>query len=166
MKRQNLLFALVCIVLAALILPGLLRSERSRVKGAFRAASEALEKSTDENLLAAGFKAKALGELVDGNIRVDLPDCGYRDELGPNDVQRQAAYARNQMAYLHVKFRRIDITFPSRGEATATAEAEVSADLDGLRTPEIREIRALLRKNPDSGKWRFRDVRLVPKPKP
>ena len=162
MKRQNLLFLLVCLVLAALILPSLFRSERSRVKGAFHAASEALEKSSEENILVAGLKAKALGELVDGKLRLAIPDLGYGAELDANEVQQQAAYARNQMAYLHVAFHRIDIDFPARGEASATAEAEVSADLDGFRTPAVHAVRTRLRKESNSGKWRFRDVRVEP----
>ena len=162
MNRKTLLFAAVCLAVVVLVLPGLLRSERSRVRAAFRVAAENLEKAGPENLIAAGLKAKALGELVDGSLHLRLPELGHDADFDAADIQRQVALARNQMANLHVEFRDIRIEFPARGEATATADALVRGDLDGLRGREVRAVTAQLRKNPDTGKWRFRDVRVEP----
>lgn len=162
MKRHALLFAAVCAVVAVFVLPSVFRSERGRVRAAFRAAAENLEKTGPEHILAAGLKAKALAELVDGSIRLSLPEYGQVGELSAEDVQSQAAYARNQMGVLHVEFQQIEVSFPKRGEAVATADALVTGDLDGFRGREVRALRALLRKNPDTGKWRFRDVQVEP----
>ncbi len=162
MNRQNLCFLLVCIAVAVFFLPCLVRSERGRVRAAFHAAAENLEKSGPENLLAAGLKAKALGELVDGKLHLVLPELGYNAEFDAREVQQQAAYARNQMGNLHVEFQQIEITFPTSGEASATADALVTGDLDGFRGREVRAVRARLRKDAETKKWRFRDVRLEP----
>ncbi len=162
MNRRNLFFILVCIAVAAFVLPSLFRSERGRVRAAFHAAAENLEKSGPENLLAAGLKAKALGELVDGKLHLVLPELGYNAEFDAREVQQQAAYARNQMGNLHVEFQQIEITFPASGEASATADALVTGDLDGFRGREVRAVRARLRKDAETKKWRFRDVRLEP----
>lgn len=110
----------------------------------------------------AGLKAKALGELVDGKLHLVLPELGYNAEFDAREVQQQAAYARNQMGNLHVEFQQIEVTFPASGEASATADALVTGDLDGFRGREVRAVRARLRKDPETKKWRFRDVRLDP----
>ncbi len=162
MNRRNLLFVLVCLVVAAFVLPRLFRSERGRVRAAFRVAAENLEKTGPENLLAAGLKAKALGELVDGRLHLVLPEFGYNAEFEAREVQQQAAYARNQMGNLHVEFQQIDIEFPAPGEASATADALVTGDLDGFRGRDVRAVRARLRKDPETKKWLFRDVRVEP----
>ncbi len=162
MNRKNLLFAAVCLVLVVLVLPGLFRSERSQVRKAFLVAAENLEKTGPENLLVAGLKAKTLGELVDGTLHLRLPELGHDADFDAAEVQRQAAFARNQMADLHVEFRDIRIEFPARGEADATADALVTGGLDGSRGREVRAVTARLRKDPDTGKWRFRDVRVEP----
>ena len=162
MNRKNLLFAAVCLAVLAFVLPGLFRSERSRVRAVFVTAAENLEKTGPENLLAAGLKAQALGELVDGTLHLRLPELGHDADFDAAEVQRQVALARNQMGNLHVEFRDIRIEFPARGEATATADALVTGDLDGLRGREVRAVAAQLRKNPATGKWRFRDVRVEP----
>lgn len=162
MNRRNLLFALVCLVVAAFVLPSLFRSERGRVRAAFRAAAVNLEKTGPENLLAAGLKAKALGELVDGRLHLVLPELGYNAEFEAREVQQQAAYARNQMGNLHVEFQQIEIEFPAPDEASATADALVTGDLDGFRGRDVRAVRARLRKDPETKKWLFRDVRVEP----
>ena len=162
MNRRTLLVAAVCIAIAAFVLPRILRTERSRVLAAFHAAAENLEKSGPETLLAASLKAKALGELVDGTLTLALSELEVEDVFDAMEVQRYAAYARNRMTTLHVEFRDIRVEFPAGGEAAATAVLLATGDLENSIGRETSAVAARLRKDPDTGKWRFHEVRVDP----
>ena len=158
---NRLLFFLV---LAAAVLVGwhfLSASDESRVKETFKAMSAALDKNGNELHLETLGKARRVAALVEPGCTVEVPGKTFTLANSASDMARQIASFHMMAASLHVTFEDVSVTFTDKTTAETTCDFFYNGNDLGWSVRDARALEATLRKDPDSGRWRFARVRVV-----
>lgn len=140
-------------------------SDEARVKETFKKVEAALEKSGPETHVKALEKARSAVELVE-------PGCTFELALGRGshvytlpkvaaDITQQAVAYRMSVSNIHVSFKDLNVTFPDKATAEVTCDFFYKGDDIGWSVHDARALEATLRKDPESGRWRFARVRLA-----
>ena len=140
-----------------------LRDER-RIRRLFDRAAELLAKKGAEPVFTAAGKARELAGLVAPEARFDIPECGVGMAAGGSALARQIALVRAQAQFIQIAFEELRVDFTAEDAAIATADVlfKGTSDLLGLSGRDARELTATLKRDSDSGEWRFTGVRLRP----
>lgn len=135
-------------------------SREAAVRKAFERAASALEKSGVEKPFDALAKARVLASLADPQCVFEFRGRTFQLSRGGADVTDRIATMRNAAAYIHVEFGEVSVSFPASDVAEANCGLSYVGEDFGLSVRDARSAEAMLRKDPDSGKWRFTHVRL------
>ena len=139
-------------------------SEAKRVRKVFATASKEIRKDGAEGLVVATAKAHALAELVATKASFEIDDLVLHSATGGRELVQQIMLVRAQADKIEVGFADIAIVFEGERTASVTADVYVhglSSEL-GLGGRDARELEAVLEKDKDDDKWRFKKVRLLP----
>lgn len=154
---------LVVLVLAALALAGwfiLSPSEEARVKETFANMSAALEKSgTEPNLEAIG-KARRAVALVEPGCTVEAFGKTFTLSTAVPDITQQVVAFRTMATHLHLSFEDISVKFTDKTTAEVSCDFFYKGDDFGWSVRDARILDATLRKDRESGRWRFARARL------
>ena len=154
---------IVVLVLAAAVVAGLYilwPSEEARVKKTFAKVSAALDKNgTEPNLEALG-KARRAVALVEPGCTFEAIGRTFTLSKSVPDITQQVVAFRVMAANLHVAFEDIAVKFTDKSTAEASCDFFYKGDDFGWSVRDARALDATLRKDPESGRWRFARVRL------
>ena len=154
---------IVIVALAAAAFVGwhfLLPSEEARVKETFAKASAAIDKNgTEPNLEAIG-KARRAVALVEPGCTFEAFGRTFTLSKSVPDITQQVVAFRVMAANLHVAFEDISVKFTDKTTAEASCDFFYRGDDFGWSVRDARALDATLRKDPESGRWRFARVRL------
>ena len=154
---------IVIVALAAAAFVGwhfLLPSEEVRVKETFAKASAAIDKNgTEPNLEAIG-KARRAVALVEPGCTFEAFGRTFTLSKSVPDITQQVVAFRVMAANLHVAFEDISVKFTDKATAEASCDFFYRGDDFGWSVRDARALDATLRKDPESGRWRFARVRL------
>ena len=153
----------VIAALAAAVFAGwyfLMPSEEARVKETFAKVSAAIDKNgTEPNLEALG-KARRAVALVEPGCTFEAFGRSFTLSKSVPDITQQVVAFRVMAANLHVAFEDIVVKFTDKSTAEASCDFFYKGDDFGWSVRDARALDATLRKDPDSGLWRFARVRL------
>ena len=139
-------------------------SDEARVKEAFREVAAALEKNGSENNLEAIQKAKRAVAFVEPGCSFELVlDGGSKTFILSKvaaDITQQVVAYRMNVSNIHVSFEDLTVTFPDKTTAEVTCDFFYQGDDFGWSVRDARALEATLRKDPESGRWRFARVRV------
>lgn len=155
--------AIAAVAVVALVM-WLRPSESKRVRKVFATASKEIHKDGPEGLVVATAKAHALAELVATGARFEIDEHVLHDVTGGRQLVQQIMLVRGQADKIEVGFADIAVAFDGERTASVTADVFVrglSSEL-GLGGRDARQLEALLEKDKDDGKWRFKRVGLLP----
>ena len=139
-------------------------SESKRIRKVFAAVSQEIRKDGQEGLVVATAKAHALAELVAADAQFEIDEQVLRGVSGGRQLVQQIMLVRGQAEKIEVGFTDIVIAFDDERTASVTADVFVrglSSEM-GLSGRDARQLMAVLEKDGDDGKWRFKLVRLAP----
>ncbi len=164
MDMKKLVGIAIAVVVAVALVAGLRPSEAKRIRKVFATVSKELRKDGQEGLVVATAKAHALAELVATGARFSVDDEVLRGVASGRQLVQQIMLVRGQADKIEVGFT--DIAIALDGDRTASVTADVyvrglSSEL-GLGGRDARELEAVLEKDRDDDKWRFKAVRLLP----
>ena len=154
---------LIVLVLAALAFAGwyfLSPSEEARVKETFAKMSAALDKDGNEPNLESIGKARRAVALVEPGCTCEAFGKTYTLSKNVPDITQQVVAFRAMASHLHLSFEEIAVKFTDATTAEATCDFFYKGDDFGWSVRDARVLDATLRKDPDSGRWRFARVRL------
>lgn len=156
--------ALVLVLLSVICWFMLGRSEASRVKKTFDKAAEALEKEGVESPYASMAKVRTLVALVGAECRLEVPERNYVSSVAGQDLAREIALFRTQSTRIKVAFEDLSVQIVDDATAQATCDFFYGGDAAplGFSGRDARALEATLKKDSDSGNWRFVRVRLLP----
>lgn len=158
MKRVVAILAMVAVAAGGWYL--LRPSREAVVKKAFAKAAAALEKGGVEKAFDALAKARALAQLADPQCVFEFRGRKFLLSHGRADVTDRIAALRNMSAFIHVEFGEVSVSFPTSDTAEAACGFSYAGEDFGLSVRDARAVEATLRRDRDSGKWRFSSVRL------
>ena len=158
MNRISVIAALVATVFAGWYF--FVPSDEARVKETFAKVSAALDKNgTEPNLEALG-KARRAVALVEPGCTFEAFGRTFTLSKSVPDITQQVVAFRVMAANLHVAFEDIAIKFTDKATAEASCDFFYKGDDFGWSVRDARALDATLRKDPESGRWRFARVRL------
>ncbi len=154
----------IAVVAAVALVAWLRPSETKRIRKVFATVSKELRKDGPEGLVVATAKAHALSELVATGARFKVDDEILHGVASGRQLVQQIMLVRGQADTIEVGFT--DIAIAMDGDRTASVTADVyvrglSSEL-GLGGRDARELEAVLEKDREDDKWRFKTVRLLP----
>ena len=159
---------LVVLALAAAVAGAwywLLPSEEARVRKTFTEVAAALEKNGVEENLETIRKAKRAVALVE-------PGCTFELAVGEEsrrftlstvaaDITQQVVAYRMNVSRVHMSFEDLKVTLTGTDTAEAACDFFYEGDGFGWGGRDARTLEATLRKDPESGRWRFARVRVA-----
>jgi len=155
---------LVILVLAAAAYFGwrffLAPSEEARVKETFTAMAAALDKSGNEPTLEALGKARRAVALVEPGCTCEAFGKTFTLSKTASEATQHVVAFRTLAANMHFAFEDISVRFTDGTTAETSCDFFYTGDDFDLRVRDARAMDATLRKDPDSGRWRFAHVRL------
>lgn len=158
MTSKRVLVAGACAVVALAVLVVTLTrpSEEERVKRTLDRVAKVVAVKTDDTVLSrAGRLRSGLKELVDDDVRVDVPDLSMRvtgrDRLLDGAMKAALVYSSADCELASVTVQ-LD---PSATTAKADATAIVTGARGGERKVDRRNVHFLLRKD---GDWRITTI--------
>jgi hypothetical protein len=164
MEIKKLLgIAIAAVAVIALVI-WLRPSESKRVRKVFATVSKELRKDGPEGLVVATAKAHALAELVATGARFKVDEEVLHGVTGGRQIVQQIMLVRGQADKIEVGFADIAVAFDDERTASVTADVFVrglSSEM-GLSGRDARQLEAVLEKDKDDGKWRFKSVSLLP----
>ena len=143
-------------------------ADERRVLRVLREVSELAEKGgAAENPVLAALDVGRLSKLVDARVELLAPELGGASWTEKReDLVRHAFAAKARASRLSLSFGDVSVRFPSKGRATAVAEATLEGS-----TPDFggafggtRRVSVSLRRDPSSGAWLVTRVAAVPAP--
>jgi hypothetical protein len=139
-------------------------SEKGRVRKAFANAGHVLSKDGPESPIATALRAQEAASLVCPFLHFVVPEMGMDLEMAQEDVRRNAAALRMGSERIRFSFEdlQVEITEPGRASVTADALVSGSSQALGAMGRDVRSVEVLLEKDVSDGKWRFREVRVLP----
>lgn len=158
MNRILVIAALVAAVFAGWYF--LLPSEEARVKETFAKASATLEKNGSEPNLEAIGKARRVVALVEPGCSVEAFGKTFTLSTAVPDITQQVVAFRMMAENIHVAFEDISVKFTDKMTAEASCDFFYNGSDFGWSVRDARVLDATLRKDPESGRWRFARARL------
>ena len=158
MKRILLFLAVLAVAVGGWFL--LKPSKEEAVKNTFAMAVAALEKDGTEKAFDALAKARALASIADPQCVFEFRGRKFQLSHERTDVTERIAALRNMSAHIHVELGEVSVSFPAPDTAEATCKFSYAGESFGLSLHDARDVEATLRKDDDSGKWRFSHVKL------
>lgn len=155
--------AIAAVAVVALVV-WLRPSESKRVRKVFAMVSKEIRKDGPEGLVVATAKAHALADLVAAGVRFTVDEHVLHDVAGGREFVQQIMLVRGQADTIEVGFADISVAFDSERTASVTADVYVrglSSALD-ISGRDARALEAVLEKDKDDGKWRFKRVKILP----
>ena len=155
--------AVAAVAIVALVM-WLRPSEAKRVRKVFATVSREIRKDGPEGLVVATAKAHALAELVATGARFRVDEEVLHGVTGGRQLVQQIMLVRGQADTIEVGFSDISVVFDDGRTASVTADLYVrglSSEL-GMSGRDARQLEAVLEKDKDDGKWRFKRVSLLP----
>ena len=155
--------AIAAVAIVALVM-WLRPSEAKRVRKVFATVSREIRKDGPEGLVVATAKAHALAELVATGARFRVDEEVLHGVTGGRQLVQQIMLVRGQADTIEVGFSDISVVFDDERTASVTADLYVrglSSEL-GMSGRDARQLEAVLEKDKDDGKWRFKRVSLLP----
>ena len=135
-------------------------SEEARVKETFKKMAAALDKSgTEPNLEALG-KARRAVALVEPGCTFEAFGRKITLSKASSDVTQRVVAFRMMAATMHFAFEDISVAFTGDSTAEVTCDFFYTGDDFDLSVRDARAMEAIMRKDPESGRWRFAHVRL------
>lgn len=135
-------------------------SEEARVKETFAKASAAIGKNGAEPNLEALGKARKAVALVEPGCTLEAFGRTFTLSKSVPDITQQVVAFRMMAASLDVAFEDIAVKFTDKSTAEASYDFFYRGDDFGWSVRDARALDATLRKDPESGRWRFARVRL------
>ena len=154
---------LVILALAAVVFAGwyfFLPSDEARVKETFKNMAAALDKSGNEPSFEAIGKARRAVALVEPGCTFEAFDKKFALSKSVPDITQQVVAFRVMAANLHVAFEDVAVKFTDKTTAEVACDFFYKGDDFGWSVRDARALDATLRKDPESGRWRFARVRL------
>ena len=154
---------LAVVALVALVV-WLRPSDSKRIRKVFSTVSSELRKDGPEGLITATTKAQSLAALVAADAQFELDGHVSRAMSGGRELVQQIMLLRGQADRIDVDFADIAIVFDDDRTASVTADVYVrgfSSEL-GMGGRDARALEAVLEKDKDDGKWRFKQVDILP----
>ena len=139
-------------------------SDEARVRETFREVAAALEKNGSEDNLESIRKAKRAVMFVEPGCTFELARGEDSKEFTLSkvaaDITQQVVAYRMHAANIHVAFEDLNVTFPDKATAKVACDFFYKGDDFGWSVRDARALEATLRKDPESGRWRFMRVRV------
>ena len=163
LKNKFLLGGAAVLIAAALWIVFAPNEER-RVRKTFDRVSALMAKdgAEDEHVLTSAGKANGMGELVATSLKLEAPELGMRETFDSDAVAQTVALMRSHVHHVAVTFSDLTIEFPK--DATAEVLGNVKVDADernfGFKDSEARTFEATLKKDDDTGTWKFSRVKV------
>lgn len=161
-KLVLIVFALVAAVAGGWYL--LWPSDEARVKETFKEMAAALEKNGSDATMDSIRKAKRAVALVEPGCTFEL---AISEDAKPftlpkvaADIVQQVVAYRERVSRIHVSFEDLKVTLTDKNTAEAACDFFYEGDGFGWGGRDARTLEATLRKDPESGRWRFARVRL------
>ena len=154
---------LVILALAAVVFAGwyfFLPSDEARVKETFTKMAAALDKSGNEPGLEAIGKARRAVALVEPGCTCEAFGKTFTLSKNVPDITQHVVAFRNMAANMHFAFEDISVKFTGDDTAEVTCDFFYKGDDFDLSVRDARALDATMRKDPESGRWRFAHVRL------
>lgn len=154
---------LIVLVLAALAFAGwyfLSPSEEARVKETFAKMSAALDKDGNEQNLESIGKARRAVALVEPGCKVEAFGKTFTLPTAVPDITQQVVAFRTMATHLHLSFEDISVKFTDKTTAEVSCDFFYKGDDFGWSVRDARVLDATLRKDRESGRWRFARARL------
>ncbi len=164
MEMKKLLgIAIAAVAVVALVI-WLRPSESKRVRKVFATVSKEIRKDGPEGLVVSTAKAHALAELVTTGARFKIDEEVLHGVTGGRQIVQQIMLVRGQADKIEVGFADIAVMFDDERTASVTADVFVRglSDALGISGRDARQLEAVLKKDKDDGKWRFKRVSLLP----
>ena len=164
MEMKKLLgIAIAAVAVVALVIC-LRPSESKRVRKVFATVSKEIRKDGPEGLVVATAKAHALAELVATGARFKIDEEILHGVTGGRQIVQQIMLVRGQADKIEVGFADIAVAFDDERTASVTADVFVRglSEALGISGSDARQLEAVLEKDKDDGKWRFKRVSLLP----
>ena len=154
----------IAVVVAVALVLWLRPSESKRIRKVFATASSELRKDGPEGLIVATAKAHALAELVAAEASFEIDERILHEVASGRQLVQQIMLVRSQAERIEVGFTDIAIVFDGKRTASVAADVYVRglSSAFGLGGRDARELEAVLEKDKDDDKWRFKSVRLLP----
>ena len=163
--HMNKLVGIAIAVVAVVALVIWLRpSESKRVRKVFAAVSKELRKDGPEGLVVSTAKAHALAELVATGARFKVDERVLHGVTGGRQLVQQIMLVRGQADKIEVDFADIAVAFDDERTASVTTDVFVRglSDALGISGRDARQLEAVLEKDKDDDKWRFKRVSILP----
>ena len=135
-------------------------SEEARVKETFTKMAAALGKSGGETTWEAIGKAQRAVALVEPGCTCEAFGKTYALSKNVPDITQRVVAFRNLAAQMHFAFEDISVKITGGDTAEVTCDFFYRGDDFGFAVRDARAMDATLRKDPESGGWRFVRVRL------
>ncbi len=164
MDMKKLVVIAIGVVAVVTLVAWMRPSESKRIRKVFATVSKELRKDGQEGLVVATAKAHALADLVAAGARFEVDDQILRGVASGRQLVQQIMLVRGQADRIEVGFADIAIAFDGERAASVTADVYVRglSSALGLGGRDARELEAVLEKDKDDDKWRFKSVRLLP----
>lgn len=157
---KKALLVVVAAAIAAATWYVLSPSDEARVKQAFKDVAAALDKSGDEPKLDSIGRARRAVALVEPGATFEAFDKRFTLSKSVPDITQKVVAFRAMSTHLHLSFEDIAVKFTDDSTAEVTCDFFYTGDDFGWSVRDARALDATLRKDPDSGRWRFWRVRL------
>ena len=158
---------LIVLALAAAVACGwyfLWPSEEARVRKSFKEVAAALEKDGSEANMDSVRKARHAAAFVE-------PGCTFELAIGEDtqkftlskvaaDITQQVVVYRMNVSRIHMSFEDLKVALTDKNTAEAACDFFYEGEGFGWGGRDARTLEATLRKDPESGRWRFARVRL------
>jgi len=159
-ERRKLVGSLALSALALWAIWAYATLEQRRVRARFEALAQWVDKAPDELPLEKVGKARAVGTLFADPCRFEIQAYEISAEVGLEQLAGLALQGRERFASLELKFYDLEIAFPEKGQARATATARLTGTkVGGDPVGETHEVECALTKT-DEG-WRFSRITAV-----
>jgi len=150
--------ALVAVVIAGWYL--FFPSDEARVRETFKNMAAALDKSGNEPSFEAIGKVRRAVALVEPGCTCEALGKTFTLSKSAPDITQRVVAFRTMAANMHFAFEDISVKFIGDGTAEVTCDFFYTGDDFDLSVRDARALDATLRKDPESGRWRFARVRL------
>ncbi len=164
MEMKKLVGVVLAVVAIAAIAMWLHPSESKRIRRVFAKVSKEIRKEGPEGLVVSTAKAHALADLVATGARFEIDEHVIRGASDGRQLIQQIVLVRSQSDKIEVGFTDIAIAFDGERTASVTADVYVrglSSEL-GISGRDARALEAVMVKDGDDGKWRFKRVAVSP----
>ena len=162
--KKSVLIVLALLASAAWCWYFLWPSDEARVKETFKEVAAALEKNGSEANMDSVRKAKRAVAFVE-------PGCTFELAVGEDakrftlsqaaaDITQQVVAYRMNVSRIHMSFEDLKVALTDKNTAEAACDFFYEGDGFGWGGRDARTLEATLRKDPESGRWRFARVRL------